>query len=349
MKMKKLLIISMSTLVLTVTPNANAFTLQEWGDLGSYFESVVKPNMNYTHNNVGTTYKTHQPPSIVQAREAKRYLNLSEAVNSKEGTFRDWKRVQDISYDSGFHAAVFTQGNRAVVSFRGSELGSSDWITNGIMVQDNVPVQYQQAISETLALKEQYADYKLYYTGHSLGGGLATAAAVLTGDKAIVFDASGLADAVLEVIKDNLEAQGDRESWLNNAKNITNFNLEGELVSDGDYQQDADTLGPTSRQYGDIFYLSDARFNLLHFFGLSADFQLTRHFTTPLKEELQFLSEPVYRNDPSAKLLIDNDINPYKAIWYWDETPDDLDILDWSIKYAFNSIDSILQDLGFRK
>jgi hypothetical protein len=342
-KVKKLMLISLSTLALSSVSSANAISLEDLDNLKAYFASVVKPNLTYTHNNVGTTYKTHQPPSIAQAREAKRYLNLAEAVNTKTDTYRDWKRVKDISHPSGFHAAVFTKGKRAVISFRGSELGSSDWITNGIMVQDNVPLQYQQAISETLALKEEYAGYKFYYTGHSLGGGLATAAAVLTGNKTVVFDASGLADAVLEVIKDNLEDQGDRrESWLNNATNITNFNLEGELVSDGDYQQDADTLGPTSRQYGDIFYLSDDRFIA------AFDLQLTRHFTTPLKEELEFLSESKYRNDPNAKNLIDNDINPREEIWYPDWTLDDIDSLEWAIKYALNSLESILQELGFR-
>ena len=344
MKMKKLVIISISAVMLSATHSANAtITASDIINVTAYIEAIAKPNMIHTDNDVGTTYSTDQPPSIEQAKTAKGYLNLAEIIYTPSSTVKGWKRAENITFPSGFYAGVFTRDNKAVIAFRGSELGKADWVTNGILAQDIVPLEYHQAISEALRLKQKYSQYEIHYTGHSLGGGLATAAAISTGDTATVFDASGIADAVLEVIKGNLATHGQANDWINNAKKITNFNLEGEFVSDTDNQQDADTLGPTSRQYGDIYYLSDARFTPLFIL----DNGLTRHFTRPLLEELDFLSKPFFRNAPNDKTSIDNDINPFTSrFFYFDFTDDTWDIFQWQVNYAINSLPSLLEDLN---
>ncbi|MEZ8030137.1 hypothetical protein [Enterovibrio norvegicus] len=181
-----------------------------------------------------------------------------------------------------------------------------------------------------------------HITGHSLGGGLATAAAILTGEPATVFDASGLGNSVLEEVKTALRASGQDDSvWYSNALNIDNFNLEGEMVSDLDYQQDADTLGVDSKLYGDVYYLSANRFTPLFFLNKG----LSRHFTTPLKEELQFLSQPIFRVNTADLVSVDNDIVPFRSLFYIDWTDDTLDLLTWQVEYAINSFPSFLEDL----
>lgn len=318
-------------------------TQSDISNVGAYINAVLEPNLNDTQNSTGTTYKSHQPTSINKARNALYYLTFAEQVNESSGAPGGWQRVENISYSSGFYAGVYQKDSEVIISFRGSELGTSDWVTNGIMVQDIVPPQYQQAIDEASRLKAKYSSYNISYTGHSLGGGLATAAAITTGDAATVFDSSGLADAVLNRIKQKLSNEGNPSNiWRINAAKVTNFNLEGEFVSDIDLQQDADTLGDTSRQYGDIFYVSDDRFTPLFL----VDNGLSRHFTTPLKEELQFLAQPVFRNNPYNYNAIDNDINPNTSIFYFDFTDDTLDILLWQLSFSINSLPSLLDDLN---
>ncbi len=341
--MKKIVFGSFAILVSLSSQNVLATTQEELGNIGSYVDSVLHPNMTNTANTTGNTYKTHQPPSVTQAGNALHYLAFSEYVYKSWGAPRGWQLTESVHDSStGFHAAVYTNGSNAVIAFRGSELGTSDWVTNGIMASGQVPPQYRFAISESARLANKYRQYSIHYTGHSLGGGLATVAAIRTGKPATVFDASGVGDAVLNEIKQAMRSAGLSDNqWVSNAGGITNFNLEGEFVSDGDGQQDADVIGVDSKQYGDIFYLSASRFTPLFFL----DTGLTRHFTTPIKEELQFLSQPVYRSDYNDLTSIDNDIDSFRALFYIDWTDDTLDLMAWQAEYAINSFPSLLEDL----
>ncbi|MEZ9524398.1 lipase family protein [Enterovibrio norvegicus] len=341
--MRKLLACGVALSMSFATTNVMATTAQELGNIGSYVQSVFNPNMTVTPSPAGTIYKTHQPPSVNQAGEALHYLDFSEHVYKAFGAPSGWTATETIHDSSmGYHAVVYTKGSEAIIAFRGSELGTSDWVNNGIMVEGEVPDQYRRAIQDAGWLVDKYSQYDIHFTGHSLGGGLATAAAILTGEPATVFDASGLGNSVLEEVKTALRASGQDDSvWHNNALNIDNFNLEGEMVSDLDYQQDADTLGVDSKLYGDVYYLSANRFTPLFFLNTG----LSRHFTTPLKEELQFLSQPIFRVNTADLVSVDNDIDPFRSLFYIDWTDDTLDLLAWQVEYAINSFPSFLEDL----
>lgn len=341
--MKKIIGCSLAVLLGFSIQHASATTQEELGNIGAYVDSVLNPNMTNTANATGTTYKTHQPPSINQAGVALHYLAFAEHVYKSWGAPNGWSLTEsshDIS--TGFHAAVYTRGSDAIIAFRGSELGTSDWVNNGIMAAGEIPPQYRYAISASARLANKYRSYNIHYTGHSLGGGLATVAAIRTGKPATIFDASGIGNAVLGEIQQALAAEGQpANAWATNATRITNFNLEGEFVSDGDHQQDADVIGVDSKQYGDIFYLSASRFTPLFFL----DTGLSRHFTTPLREELQLLSQPIFRVDTNDRTSIDNDINEFTASFYVDWTDDTLDLMAWQAEYAINSFPSLLEDL----
>ncbi|WP_407333396.1 lipase family protein [Enterovibrio sp. 27052020O] len=341
--MKKIIACSFAVVMGLSAQYVSATTQEELGNLGSYLDSVLNPNQTDTANTTGTTYKTHQPPSVNQAGDALHYLAFSEYVYKSWGAPRGWTLAETVHDSStGFHAVVYTSGSNAVIAFRGSELGTSDWVNNGIMAGGAIPPQYRMAMSESVRLANRYGQYSIHYTGHSLGGGLATVSAIRTGKPATVFDASGLGDAVLANIQADMANAGMANTvWANNAARITNFNLQGEFVSDGDGQQDADVIGVDSKQYGDIFYLSAARFTPIFFLNNG----LTRHFSTPIKEELQFLSQPVFRVNQNDLNSIDNDINGFTALFYIDWTDDTLDLMIWQAEYAINSFPSFLEDL----
>ncbi|UOQ74814.1 type VI secretion system tube protein TssD [Hymenobacter cellulosilyticus] len=105
---------------------------------------------------------------------------------------------------TGFAAALydsnFEQPNRKVLAFRGTN--PTEWgdIKADLTQALGIPTkQYDQAIELARNLKDQYGagldivqDAGLDMAGHSLGGGLAAAASVVTGAKGYTFNAAGL-------------------------------------------------------------------------------------------------------------------------------------------------------------
>lgn len=95
---------------------------------------------------------------------------------------------------SGFAARIYADGDgNYVLAFRGTDEGK-DWVHNvkqGLGFED---AQYKAA--DRLALKAYRAfGADLAITGHSLGGGLATLGAAVSGAPAVTFNSSGLTDA----------------------------------------------------------------------------------------------------------------------------------------------------------
>jgi hypothetical protein len=107
------------------------------------------------------------------------------------------------STQSPFRARVYVKGGGAdteyVVAFRGSTSGG-DWASNlrqGIGLSSD---HYRRAlyIGSKLALA---ADANVSITGHSLGGGLASAAAIASGREASTFNSAGLSDATVDAAR----------------------------------------------------------------------------------------------------------------------------------------------------
>lgn len=113
-----------------------------------------------------------------------------------------WKSTGPISdKNSGFHAVVFNNTKTAdtVLAFAGTQmLSSADWLTNFANAFSLKTQQYESAMQFAEKVKKIVADNcldpseKLRFTGHSLGGGLASAAALSTGLKAVTFNAAGI-------------------------------------------------------------------------------------------------------------------------------------------------------------
>lgn len=102
--------------------------------------------------------------------------------------------------DSSFRARVYVTGEGAdtsyTVGFRGTQ-SREDWVNNARQGLGWPSGHYEkaQAIGEAVA---RSGVENVTLTGHSLGGGLASAAAIVSGRDAHSFNAAGLADATID-------------------------------------------------------------------------------------------------------------------------------------------------------
>lgn len=156
--------------------------------------------------------------------------------------------------DQGLDYKLFenTETGDMVLAFRGTEpLSLEDWVEDAEQIFGDSE-QYEQGIALARDLQsslDQYntdngTDKQLSFTGHSLGGGLATAAALATDNEAIVFDAAGLSQGTID--KGGLD--------ISNADNITNMNVKGDILSDWNGKQDNSTI-ISGNQYGEQYWL----------------------------------------------------------------------------------------------
>jgi hypothetical protein len=128
--------------------------------------------------------------------------------------------------DSDFRAALYKsddQPPKYTLAFKGTTMTSeSDWKNNirqGLGLESDY---YQRA--QKLALKVKYNVGEFEVTGHSLGGGLASAAAAVTGAKGITFNAAGL----------NPETVGAVDGAALNSQlktQLTNYHVDGEVLT----------------------------------------------------------------------------------------------------------------------
>lgn len=124
--------------------------------------------------------------------------------------FGDWRSLSDEQMrqagidpallkdeKSGFLAQVYgdAQGRR-VVAYSGTDEGK-DWLTNLGQGVGFDMAQYRQAIELGRQAKVAFGE-QVVFTGHSLGGGLAAAAAVAADVPTVTFNAAGLNDKTIE-------------------------------------------------------------------------------------------------------------------------------------------------------
>lgn len=100
--------------------------------------------------------------------------------------------------DTGFRAGVYTDGEgRYVVAFAGSREGA-DWIQNLKQGVGLPAEQYEQAVTLAQQAAQAFGTENVVFTGHSLGGGLAsTAALAVDNSTAVTFNAAGVSPATM--------------------------------------------------------------------------------------------------------------------------------------------------------
>jgi hypothetical protein len=111
--------------------------------------------------------------------------------------------------DSSFRARVYVTGSGAsteyVVAFRGSSAGE-DWRNNAQQALGLNSESYGKALR--IGRQIARSDEAVSFTGHSLGGGLASAAAVASGRSADTFNAAGLHDDTIDAARAIASAEG---------------------------------------------------------------------------------------------------------------------------------------------
>ncbi|WP_394821697.1 Mbeg1-like protein [Pendulispora albinea] len=129
---------------------------------------------------------------------------------------------------SGFRAAIYTDGKgNYVLSYAGTDpLSPADWANNLKQGLGYDATQYNQAIALAKDAKAAFGD-NLVITGHSLGGGLASAAALATGSPAVTFNAAGLSDDTIKKL--DLDPAAARQ-WAESGQ-IRRYAVEGEILT----------------------------------------------------------------------------------------------------------------------
>lgn len=131
---------------------------------------------------------------------------------------------------TGFRAAVYQDADgHHVLAFAGTDPTSGkDWLANGMQGVGLPATQYSQAVTLATRAKAAFGD-NLAMTGHSLGGGLASAASVATDTAAVTFNAAGINDATLN----RMASGGDIGAMKSAAENglIRSYAVKGEVLT----------------------------------------------------------------------------------------------------------------------
>lgn len=142
---------------------------------------------------------------------------------------------------TGFYAQAFRKGTSVVIAFAGTD----DWddvITDVKAFFGGRPEQYQEALNFVARVTNDCPAEvtSITLTGHSLGGGLASYAALHYKMPATIFNAAGLGDGLMNAVKANLDI----------TNTVRNINLDGDPVS---------ALG---KQVGRIYWIKEPNITL---------------------------------------------------------------------------------------
>lgn len=113
---------------------------------------------------------------------------------------------------TGFRAAIYqNQQGQYVVAYAGTDPSEiPDLKADASQAFGLDTKQYNQAISLAKKAEVAFGDGNVVFTGHSLGGGLASAAALATGASAVTFNSAGLSNGTLRTLGFNPNAVRDQ-------------------------------------------------------------------------------------------------------------------------------------------
>ncbi|MBL8866594.1 MAG: PAAR domain-containing protein [Planctomycetia bacterium] len=133
-------------------------------------------------------------PSCSVQEAAKQLAPLAkDAYSESPEAPAGWTLMDRVDGRLGFNASIYEgefQGRNTIVVAYGGTAGAMDGVSdvvNGLWGSD----QYVQAVGLASAIRQQYPDANIVFTGHSLGGGMASFAGIMTNTPAIGFNAAG--------------------------------------------------------------------------------------------------------------------------------------------------------------
>ncbi|MGK6325152.1 hypothetical protein ACMGDM_18965 [Sphingomonas sp. DT-51] len=128
---------------------------------------------------------------------------------------------------NGFRARAYVQGSgddaQVVIAFRGSQQ-SGDWVANARQAVGLNTDHYSRALQLGRAVAQSGVE-NVTFAGHSLGGGLASAAGLASGAPASTFNAAGLSAETID------QAQAIRGASGRTIPDIRAYYVRGEVLS----------------------------------------------------------------------------------------------------------------------
>jgi len=134
---------------------------------------------------------------------------VAEAVYLRQDA-DGWQRMGDgelaaagidpgLQYSNGMEAGIYTDGvGNYVVAYAGNDTGGVEDVGTVIAQSAGFQTrQYDTAVTLAHQAENAFGGDNVVYTGHSLGGGLASMAAAATGSTAVTFNAQGIHDNTL--------------------------------------------------------------------------------------------------------------------------------------------------------
>lgn len=180
----------------------------------------------------GTSADASEAPTTMD------YAKLSRAVYGSDPP-EGWVKWNDYTdEESGFHAALyFHQASfEFVLAFEGTNMSIQEWEDMVDDWRNNVSqgtLGESAQYFEAMKLAEKLADwspYRITFVGHSLGGGLASAAATVTGSPAVTFNAAGLNRSTIEEYLRGRDSPTDVDELVSSA-DVRAYYVEGEILS----------------------------------------------------------------------------------------------------------------------
>lgn len=134
---------------------------------------------------------------------------------------------------SGFDAAIYQdRQGRYVIAFRGTDdprfEAGGDLFSGVGQALGLSTEQYSRAIELAASVNEAFGAGNVVFTGDSLGGGLASAAALATGAAAVTFNAAGLSDAM--ILRLGLAPEQARAELVDSGR-VRRYVVDGDLLT----------------------------------------------------------------------------------------------------------------------
>ncbi len=257
-------------------------------NLASSLEENLEPNLSPELepdlDDLSSAGATPRTVYLRQGPEKQIFALLSKCSYSKKTCYlpsRGWRRLSDqekralglapelFNSPTGFHAELFrTPSGKYIIGFEGTD-SVRDWGTNisqgmPVPILASLGVQYWQAARLADKAKIKLGDKLVAFTGHSLGGGQSSLAAIVTGVRAITFNAAGLNRITVGLQELHALAGRDKASvkiksiiknWRHRDRLITAYQVKGDELT---FLQEKLRYIPTSLTIGLDVIIPDA-------------------------------------------------------------------------------------------
>lgn len=180
--------------------NDEKVTIYEFYELCGYWDYLNGQYLKEVPVNFSVSANT-QMSSLMKYCQQWECCIIGKYNKNDDASFLDkvmGKYLDLINWLSGFGAVLYEnrQTQEYIYCFKGTDFDSlaKDWfMTNLVQGVMGLSLQHCNAVLHAKVLDELLADKQLWFTGHSLGGGLASAATIATENRvAYTFNAAGL-------------------------------------------------------------------------------------------------------------------------------------------------------------